>query len=75
MKISVIGCGYLGAVHAAALSSLGHVVTAVDTDQDKVHQLSGGRVPFFELGLAELLAAGRHAGRRAAGTASAAAAV
>ena len=26
MRISVIGCGYLGAVHAAAMASLGHEV-------------------------------------------------
>ncbi|MCU1631802.1 MAG: UDP-glucose 6-dehydrogenase [Micrococcaceae bacterium] len=62
MRISVIGCGYLGTVHAAALSALGHVVTAVDTDEAKVHQLSDGGVPFFEPGLARLLDAGRHAG-------------
>jgi UDPglucose 6-dehydrogenase len=62
MKISVIGCGYLGTVHAAALSSLGHVVTAVDTDEAKIHQLSRGGVPFFEPGLARLLDAGRKAG-------------
>ncbi|MBG6183875.1 UDPglucose 6-dehydrogenase [Arthrobacter sp. CAN_A214] len=62
MKVSVIGCGYLGTVHAAALSSLGHVVTALDTDVEKVNQLSHGEVPFFEPGLERLLAAGRRAG-------------
>ncbi|MHA7281564.1 UDP-glucose dehydrogenase family protein [Arthrobacter sp. TMS2-4] len=62
MRISVIGCGYLGTVHAAALSSLGHVVTGVDTDQGKIDQLSRGGAPFFEPGLTRLLDAGRRAG-------------
>ncbi|WP_434995267.1 UDP-glucose dehydrogenase family protein [Arthrobacter sp. Ld5] len=62
MRISVIGCGYLGTVHAEALSALGHDVTAVDTDRDRIHQLSCGGVPFFEPGLTPLLDAGRRAG-------------
>ncbi len=36
MKLSVIGCGYLGATHAACMSSLGFEVVGVDTDQLKV---------------------------------------
>ena len=32
MKISVIGCGYLGAVHAASMAALGHDVVGVDVD-------------------------------------------
>ena len=32
MRISVIGCGYLGAVHAAAMAKLGHDVEGVDVD-------------------------------------------
>ena len=32
MKISVIGCGYLGAVHAAAMAELGHEVVGIDVD-------------------------------------------
>lgn len=55
MRISVIGCGYLGAVHAACMAKLGHEVVAVDVDQRKIAQLSGARAPFFEPGLDELL--------------------
>lgn len=55
MKISVIGCGYLGAVHAAAMASLGHEVTGVDVDTEKVEALTSGRPPFYEPGLSELL--------------------
>ena len=62
MKISVIGCGYLGAVHAAAMASLGHEVVGVDVDEDKVEALMSGRPPFFEPGLSELLVKGQDRG-------------
>jgi UDPglucose 6-dehydrogenase len=55
MKISVIGCGYLGAVHAAALADLGHEVVGVDVDESKVAKLAAGHPPFYEPGLGELL--------------------
>ncbi len=35
-RLSVIGCGYLGAVHAAAMAELGHDVVGVDTDTSRV---------------------------------------
>jgi len=56
LKISVIGTGYLGATHAACLSSLGFEVVGVDTDASKVALLQQGKVPFFEPDLEELLA-------------------
>ncbi|MFJ5884433.1 UDP-glucose dehydrogenase family protein [Kitasatospora cineracea] len=56
MKLTVIGCGYLGATHAAAMAELGHQVLGMDTDPDKVAALNAGRAPFFERGLDELLA-------------------
>ncbi|MCF2571902.1 UDP-glucose dehydrogenase family protein [Brevibacterium sp. UCMA 11754] len=62
MKISVIGCGYLGAVHAAAMASLGHEVVGVDVDADKIAALTSGRPPFFEPGLSELLVKGQNLG-------------
>ncbi|MGG5171877.1 UDP-glucose dehydrogenase family protein [Pseudarthrobacter sp. J1738] len=62
MKISVIGCGYLGAVHAATLASMGHTVVGIDTDAAKVDHLSRGFAPFYEPGLEELLKDGRQAG-------------
>ncbi|MCU1698733.1 MAG: ywqF 1 [Mycobacterium sp.] len=55
MRISVIGTGYLGAVHAACMSSLGHEVVGYDTDSAKVESLSRGISPFFEPELEELL--------------------
>ncbi|MDQ4489090.1 UDP-glucose/GDP-mannose dehydrogenase family protein [Sinomonas sp. ASV486] len=68
MKISVIGCGYLGAVHAATLASMGHTVVGIDTDADKVGHLARGFAPFFEPGLEDLLADGRDTGRLAFST-------
>ena len=56
LKISVIGTGYLGATHAACISSLGFDVIGIDTDPSKVTLLQQGKVPFFEPDLEELLA-------------------
>ncbi|MDN4645761.1 UDP-glucose dehydrogenase family protein [Arthrobacter sp. PsM3] len=63
MRISVIGCGYLGAVHAATLASMGHSVVGIDVDAAKVEQLGRGAAPFFEPGLDELLRDGIATGR------------
>ncbi len=63
MRLSVIGCGYLGAVHAAAMASIGHDVVGIDVDEQKIAILSQGEAPFFEPGLAEILADGIASGR------------
>ncbi|WP_120522586.1 UDP-glucose dehydrogenase family protein [Arthrobacter celericrescens] len=63
MKISVIGCGYLGAVHAATLASMGHTVVGIDVDAQKVAHLNKGFAPFHEPGLDELLKDGFATGR------------
>lgn len=63
MKISVIGCGYLGAVHAASLAQLGHDVVGIDVDPARIASLSRGEAPFFEPGLPELLASLQSSGR------------
>jgi UDPglucose 6-dehydrogenase len=63
MRLSVIGCGYLGAVHAAAMASIGHDVVGIDVDAGKVDALSRGLAPFFEPDLQELLEAGAASGR------------
>jgi len=55
LSISVIGTGYLGAVHAACMADLGHTVVGVDADPAKVEALNAGRAPLFEPGLDELL--------------------
>jgi UDPglucose 6-dehydrogenase len=63
MRISVIGCGYLGAVHTAAMAKLGHDVVGIDVDERKVAELQAGRAPFFEPGLPELLTEVQQTGR------------
>lgn len=65
LKISVIGTGYLGAVHAACMAELGHDVVGVDTDAAKIEALAAGRSPIFEPGLPELLASSMSSGRLA----------
>lgn len=55
MRISVIGCGYLGAVHAACMAKLGHQVVGIDVDERKVAELAAAKAPFYEPGLDALL--------------------
>lgn len=63
MKMSVIGCGYLGAVHAACMATLGHEVVGVDVDADRVALLNAGKAPFYEPGFPELLGEAIASGR------------
>jgi len=63
MKMSVIGCGYLGAVHAASMAELGHEVIGIDVDAAKIASLSNGEAPFFEPGLPEILTSAIATGR------------
>ena len=56
MRITVIGCGYLGATHAAAMAELGHEVLGMEIDAGKRESLAKGEVPFYEPGLDDLLA-------------------
>lgn len=63
MRISVIGCGYLGAVHAACMAKLGHEVVGIDVDERKVAQLSSATAPFYEPELDELLKDVQETGR------------
>lgn len=55
LKITVIGTGYLGATHAAAMAELGFDVLGLDVVPEKIELLSSGRVPMYEPGLEELL--------------------
>jgi UDPglucose 6-dehydrogenase len=63
LNVSVIGCGYLGAVHAAAMAQLGHHVVGVESDPERVRSLRAGRPPFYEPGLDELLLEMQQTGR------------
>ena len=63
MRLTVIGCGYLGAVHAAAMAELGHHVLGIETDPARLERLAQGESPFYEPGLDELLRRGAQEGR------------
>ena len=54
-KVAVVGAGYVGLTTAACLADIGHDVTVVDIDRDKVALLRRGTMPFYEPGLRELV--------------------
>ena len=56
LTVGVVGLGYLGAVHAAAMADLGHRVVGYDTDPKKIEALRRAEAPFFEPHLEDLLA-------------------
>ena len=62
-KLSVIGCGYLGAVHAACMAELGHEVIGLEVNAEKAAMLSAGKPPFHEPGFEELLQHATSTGR------------
>ncbi|WP_030672669.1 UDP-glucose dehydrogenase family protein [Streptomyces sp. NRRL B-1347] len=57
LKITVIGTGYLGATHAAAMAELGFEVLGLDVVPEKIEMLTRGEVPMYEPGLEDLLRA------------------
>ncbi len=62
MKISVIGTGYVGLVSGACFAEIGHDVTCVDYDSEKVAKINSGESPIYESGLNHLLT--KHIGKR-----------
>jgi len=63
VKISIIGCGYVGLVTGACLAELGHEVLGVDKDPEKIQVLRSGGVPIYEPGLDALVATHHQEGR------------
>ena len=57
-NVGVVGSGYVGLVTGACLAHLGHRVTCVDTDEERIRQLRSGRMPVYEPGLEELVSRG-----------------
>ncbi|MGB3827539.1 MAG: 3-hydroxyacyl-CoA dehydrogenase NAD-binding domain-containing protein, partial [Ornithinimicrobium sp.] len=62
MRVSVIGTGYLGAVHAAGMAELGYDVVGVDVDSAKIASLTAAKMPFYEPDFEPLLE--KHVGDR-----------
>ena len=63
MRLSVIGCGHLGAVQAACMADIGHKVLGVDIDESKTEMLNSGKAWFHEPGLDEMLSRHVSSGR------------
>ena len=63
MRITVIGCGYLGATHAAGMAEMGHEVLGVELDPVKLAMLRKGEPPFHEPALGVLLGEHVRSGR------------
>ena len=63
MNIAMIGTGYVGLVTGSCFAETGNDVVCVDVDEAKIEQLRGGRVPFHELGLEELIQRNTREGR------------
>lgn len=55
MNIAVIGTGYVGLVTGTVLAQIGHTVSCIDIDTEKIAQLQQGNLPIHEPGLEELL--------------------
>jgi UDPglucose 6-dehydrogenase len=62
-EVGVIGAGYVGLATGACLAHLGHRVTCLDNDEERVTNLGEGRVPFYEPGLDDLVIRTARAGR------------
>lgn len=58
MNIAIVGTGYVGLVTGACFAATGNSVVCVDNDTAKTRNLTAGRIPFHEPGLAELVQQG-----------------
>ncbi|PLS02075.1 UDP-glucose dehydrogenase family protein [Neobacillus cucumis] len=55
MKILIVGTGYVGTTTGLVFSEMGHQVTGLDLDDNKIQALKSGKLHFFEPGLDDLL--------------------
>ena len=65
MRISILGCGYVGLVTGACLAEMGHEVVCTDNDESKIKTLNRGALPIYEPNLDEIVARNQKAARLA----------
>ncbi|MAF14356.1 MAG: UDP-glucose 6-dehydrogenase [Parcubacteria group bacterium] len=63
MKLAIIGTGYVGLTTGTCLAELGHQVTCIDNDPEKLEKLKKSESPIFEPGLEELMVKNTQSGR------------
>jgi len=63
LRLSVIGCGYVGLVTGACLAEAGHEVICTDIDAARIAQLKAGQVPIYEQHLDKILESASQSGR------------
>ncbi len=63
MRVAMIGAGYVGLVSGACFADFGHHVICVDKDAGRIAALKSGKMPIYEPGLDDLVAANVKAGR------------
>ena len=63
MKIAMVGTGYVGLVSGVCFAEIGHDVTCIDVDANKVAKMSRGLSPIYEPGLEDLMKTNLQAGR------------
>lgn len=62
-RVSVVGAGYVGLTTAVCFASMGHVVSCLDVDVNRIDQLRAGICPIHEDGIEDLLRSGLQSGR------------
>ena len=62
-KICVIGTGYVGLVTGTCFADIGHQVTCLDIDKNRINQLQNGIMPIYEPGLKQIIDQNVEAGR------------
>ena len=55
MKITIIGCGYVGLVTGACMSEIGHDILCLDVNVAKIKKLNKGIIPIYEKGLDKIV--------------------